>query len=172
MKKATLVAVSIVAGVLLTGTALAAVTFDPATGAGFVGKGDVQDVFGWNNKGLQDNAGAVQFQAASEVVTEVSWICTNSNNQQTQERARTTTTTVEGVVSSVGRLKNQITGFNLLGYDGAPSQSSTTDGPALNSCPAAASGWALTTPAGDPEEVSSTSSLQVSVNGTDWFDIG
>lgn len=155
---------------MVAGMAFAAVIFDAATGTGFVGKGDVQLVFGWNNKQLQDNAGSVQFRANSTLVTEVSWICTNSNNQQTQERARTTTTTMQGVVSSVARERNQITGFNLTGYSGTPTQSSTTDGPPLNSCPGGPS-WTLTTPAGDPEVVSSSSTVQVSINGTDWFNL-
>jgi hypothetical protein len=147
--------------------ALGAVTFDATTGTGFVGKGDVQLVYGWNNKALQDNAGSVQFQASSEVVSEVSWICTNPNNENTQERARTTTTTVEGVVSSVARERNQITGFNLTGYSGTTTESSTTEGNPLNSCPSGP--WTLTTPAGDPEVVSESSRLQVSIDGTNWI---
>jgi hypothetical protein len=146
------------------------VTFDPETGEGFVGKGDVQLVFGWNNKALQDNADDVQFQASSEVVTEVSWTCTNTNNDTEQVRARTTTTTIEGVVTVVARERNQITGFILTGYVGDPvSSGPVTEGPPLNSCPSGP--WTLTTPAGDPEEVSSSSTLQVSINGTDWFDL-
>jgi hypothetical protein len=160
-----------VAVALLATSVYAAVNFDPATGTGLVGKGDVQLVYGWNNKALQDNAASVQFRAASEVVTEISWICTNSNNENTQERARTTTTTVEGVVSSIARERNQITGFILNGYVGTPEEGSTTEGNPLNSCPAAASGWSLTTPAGDPEVVRSSSALQVSINGSDWFDL-
>lgn len=42
-------------------SALAAVTFDASTGTGFVGKGDVQLAFGWNNKQLQANAAGVTF---------------------------------------------------------------------------------------------------------------
>jgi hypothetical protein len=161
-----------VAVALLATSVYAAVNFDPATGTGLVGKGDVQLVYGWNNKALQDNAGSVQFQATSEVVTEISWICTNSNNENTQERERTTTTTVQGVLESVARERNQITGFILNGYDGAPTSTGpVTNGPPLNSCPNAAAGWSLTTPAGDPVEVSSTSTLQVSINGSDWFDL-
>lgn len=147
--------------------AFAAVTFDPATGTGFVGKGDVQLVYGYNNKQLQDNAGKVQFRAHSEVVTERSWVCTNANNENTQERERATTRTIQGVVSSIARERNQITGFNLTSYSGTPTESSTTDGPPLNSCPSGP--WSLTSPAGDPEVVSSTSSVEVSVDGTTWF---
>jgi hypothetical protein len=149
--------------------ALAAVTFDAATGEGFVGKGDVQNVFGWNNRQLQNNAASVQFRAESEVVTEHSWTCTNQNNQNTQERERTTTTTIQGVVSSIARERNQVTGFILEGYEGDPTESSTSEGPRLNSCPSGP--WALTTPAGDGEVVSSEGGLQVSSDGTNWFDL-
>jgi hypothetical protein len=145
--------------VLSAGSALAAVTFDPATGTGFVGKGDVQLALGYNNKQLQDNADSLVFAYVGEVVTEVSWVCTNSNNENLQERARTTTTSVEGVVDAVARERNQITGFNLNGYDGTVEKSETTEGPAVNSCPSGP--WTLTSPAGDPEEVSSTGGLTV-----------
>jgi hypothetical protein len=158
-----------VAALTVTGSALAAVTFDPATGTGFVGKGDVQLVYGWNNKALQDNAGAVQFRASSEVVTERSWTCTNANNESTQERDRTTTTETQGVVSSIARERNQITGFNLTGYSGTPTESSSTEGPPVNSCPSGP--WSLTSPAGDPTVVSSESHVQVSIDGTNWFNL-
>ncbi len=86
--KSMLITVVTLVAILLTVTvAFAAVTFDPATGTGFVGKGDVQLIYGWNNKQLQDNAANVQFRANSEVVTEVSWTCTNSNNQNERPRA-------------------------------------------------------------------------------------
>jgi hypothetical protein len=175
-KIAPVAAVAFVAAMLVgafsfTTAAYAAVTFDPDTGTGFVGKGDVQQVFDWNNKQLQQNAESVEFRAISEVVTEVSWICTNNKNENIQEREETTTTTIQGLVDSIARERNQITGFNLNGYSGdGPEESSTTDGPPLNSCPSGP--WSLTTPAGDPEEVSSTSSLEVSKDGTNWENIG
>jgi hypothetical protein len=155
----------LVALLFATTAAFAAVTFDPATGTGFVGKGDVQLVYEWNNKALQDNADSVKFRASSEVVTEVSWVCTKDNGN-TNERARTTTTTIEGVVSSVARERNQITGFILNGYSGTVEETEETDGPALNSCP---DKWELTTPAGDPEVVSSTGGgLEVSIDSVNW----
>jgi hypothetical protein len=144
---------------MVAGMAFAAVTFDAETGTGFVGKGDVQLALNWNNKQLQDNADSLEFASVSEVVTEVSWTCTNTNNENTQLRERTTTTTTEGVVSKVARERNQITGFNLTGYSGTPTSSSTTEGNPLNSCPSGP--WTLTTPAGDPEVVSSSSALTV-----------
>ncbi len=142
-------------------SALAAWTFDAGSGTGFVGKGDVQLIFGWNNKQLQDNAGLIQFRATT--VSEVEWECTNSNNQKIQERERTTTTV--SLVSKIDRMRNQITGFTIDGYTGTPT--SSTEGPPLNSCPSGP--WSLTSPAGDPVVVSS--GLQVSIDGTTWFDL-
>src|SRR5215204_1584872 len=123
-------AVLMLMGAFSLPTAFAAVTFDPTTGTGFVGKGDVQTALGWNNKQLQDNAGSLQFTFVSTTVTEVSWICTNDRNENTQERERTTTTDTSGVVSSVARERNQITGFNLNGFTGTPTTDSSTEGPA------------------------------------------
>ncbi len=54
----------------------ASVTFDPTTGAGFVGKGDVQTAFGWNNQALQANAADVTFSynAVDTYSATCSWI--------------------------------------------------------------------------------------------------
>jgi hypothetical protein len=78
------------------GAVFAAVTFDPETGTGFVGKGDVQTAFGWNNKQLQDNAGLVQFRATT--TSETTWTCIKEsptgdpNKDVIQERSSETTT--------------------------------------------------------------------------------
>jgi hypothetical protein len=149
--------------------ALASVTFNSTTGAGFVGKGDVQTIFGWNNATLQTRAASVAFRTSSSLVTEVSWICTNENNEHTQERSRTTSKTVQGLIESIARVKSQITGFNLTGYSEGAVNSESTGGPALNSCPNGP--WSLTTPAGEPVVVSSEGNgLEVSPDGgTTWF---
>jgi hypothetical protein len=140
--------------------AVAAVTFDSATGTGFVGKGDVQLALGMNNAQVQN--ATLSFTYDSTVVSEVSWICTNDKNEQTQERARTTTSSSTGVVSAVARVKNQVTGYNLNGYQsGSTSSTSSTDGPPVDSCPNANGNWSLTTPASDAEVVSSTGGLFV-----------
>ena len=147
-------------------------------GVGFVGKGDVQLLFLWNNAQLQScaatdpqlagDAGCLRFELniVSEVVTERSWVCTNSNNDHTQERERTTTTSSSygGLVASVARTRNQVTGFNLSGGEFDVTPTSETDGPPLNSCPAGF--WSLTTPAGDPVEVSNNSSKTLTVTDT------
>jgi hypothetical protein len=153
---------------VIVSAAYAEVIFNPETGAGFVGKGDVQLVFGWNNKALQDNAENVQFQAMSGMVSETTWTCKRDAGEQTQERTRTTTTSLQGVVSHTERVRNQITGFILAGYNGDPVTSEETDGPAIGSCP---NFWSVIE--GPDTEVlgSSGGGLQVSVNGSDWFDL-
>lgn len=149
--------------------AFASVTFDPATGTGFVGKGDVQLLFGWSNKQLQDNAVNFTYNAQTVTVSEVSWVCTNDKNENTQERERTTTVTdsTTGVVSATARVKNQITGFNLTGFSSSSSTSSnTTEGNPLNSCPSG-NNWSLTTPAGDADIISSETTGGLFVNGVE-----
>lgn len=163
MKKLLGIATLAAGGVLLLPAAAnAAVTFDPATGTGFVGKGDVQLVFGWSNAQLQQNAGALTFRSEQSAiaVTEVSWECRNDKNETRQERERTTTTTTttSGVVSAVARdnKNQQVTGFNLTGYSSKTDvASSTTAGPAVNSCPSGP--WVLSQPAGAPEVISQSS---------------
>jgi len=56
------------------------------------------------------------------------------------------------------------TGYNLSGYSGEPDVSSTseTDGPPVDSCPAGP--WSLTSAAGEPETISSTSTGGLYVN--------
>jgi hypothetical protein len=143
---------------LVAVAAFASVTLNP-DGTGFVGKGDVQLVYGWNNKQLQDNAGSIHFRVNS--VSQTTWECKNSNNEHIQQRHCTTTT--QGLVSCTAREKTQITGFNLTGYVGAPTTS--TQGPVLNSCPSGpwsyVEGSTQTTSSGD-------SMLEVSCDGTNW----
>jgi hypothetical protein len=164
-------ALAIVLGAMFAMSAItmAAVTFDPETGEGFVGKGDVQYTFGWNNKQLQDNAENVEFRVSSGSVVETTWTCKRDDGTQTQERERTTTTTYEGLVESVTRERNQITGFILEGYDGDPTTSTRSDGPAIGSC---ATGWSViegpTT--GDPEPIGG--GFEVSKdNGITWTEL-
>lgn len=135
-------------------TAYAAVTFNPETGEGFVGKGDVQTFFGWNNKQLQDNAKNIQFRAIVETVNE--WTCDRDAGPQTQERNNEVSS--QQVVTTVAREKNQVTGFNLEGYSGTPTEISR-DGPQTESCP---TGWTainLVTTTGDAQ-------LQISDGGS------
>ena len=160
-------------------TAYAAVIVDDS-GVGFVGKGDVQLKFDWNNSQLQHAVtnNLVTFRIKSSVVSvqESTWTCDKDNGPQTQEReiAATTTTTTEGLLSTVARVKNQVSGFNLNGFPvgSTPAGASvtTTEGPALWSCP---TGWtAINKEAGTAQVTSSTVGLQISGNGgTTYVDL-
>jgi hypothetical protein len=117
---------------LACGTAFASVTYDPSTGAGFVGKGDVQTAFGWNNATLQKNAGSVTFTYATKATYDVTceWnTYTNGNvNHEVKtihhENTEGLTIASTAVFASSTRTNRNgdVTGFNLLGYAGvAPS---------------------------------------------------
>jgi hypothetical protein len=159
----------------LASPAVASVTFDPATGTGFVGKGDVQLVFDWNNKALQDNATKVDFRVNS--VSETSWTCTKivvQGNDEIREivQQRSTTSTVQGLVTTVARENSKgkdgpVTGFKLTGYEGTPVLA--TDGPEVGSCPANPSGFVYGNNAATTQ---SGGALQVTRDGANWYGIG
>lgn len=156
-----------------------AVTFDPATGLGFVGKGDVQLVFGWNNKQLQDNAALVDFRVSSISEQVTTWTCSKPHPQGHDDivdmRANTTTTTLQGLVTTVARENSKgrdgpVSGFHINGYEGAPTSSQLTSGDQLGSCPSSQSGFTH-----DNNESTTTNELgggvQVTNNGSDWYNI-
>jgi len=134
---------------LISAPASAAVTFDAGTGVGFVGKGDVQLALGLNNAQIQNTP--VAFSYSSTSVASTTWTCDRDAGPQTQERANTTTTTTQGVVSTVARVKNQITGYNLTGFSAGSSVVTEHEGPAIGSCP---TGWtAIDLVEGEPEVI-------------------
>jgi hypothetical protein len=108
-------------------------------GVGFVGKGDVQLAFGWNNTQLQQNAGALAFYFTT--TEEASWECVNVvrnvvRNRQTREQVRA----VSSSIAYDGRKnrQNHITGFNLNGY--LDDAETIVTGDDLHSCPQG-QGW-------------------------------
>lgn len=172
---------------LITTAVWAAVTFDVATGLGFVGKGDVQLVYGWNNAALQKNATKVAFRYVGTTTSSSGseWTCTRTTKQgkelyQERNSTTTTTTSTEGLVNGITRdSKNQVTGFNLLGYSGGAttSSSSTTDGPSTGSCANDGSNsapsdenWTLVPDSlvTTEEQTTTTGGLQVSFDGGAW----
>jgi hypothetical protein len=104
---------------------LKAVTFDASNGTGFVGKGDVQLAFNWNNRQLQDNATQVSFEYHSTNTYSV--LCEyeekNGNKAgQTFEVDQGKHQTVRGAVNGDPRVKNsKFTGYNLMGWNGEAS---------------------------------------------------
>lgn len=116
--------------------ASAAATLDPTTGIGFVGKGDVQTAFAWNNKQLQANASGVTF--TFESTDNYTAVCTfvtgeGTRGERTHNVDHKTKTSVSSSIAYDTRVKNQITGFNLNGF-GSTTTSGTlpvVDGPCM-----------------------------------------
>lgn len=115
------------------GAAIAAVTFDAADGTGFVGKGDVQLAYGWNNKQLQANASNVDFLYTD--VTDYEYTCEGhleGGNQgkgkgKGKKKVRSvldTSTAISRDLTTATRHnpKGDINGFNLQGFEAILSQ--------------------------------------------------
>lgn len=114
------------AALLVSSAAMADVVFDPATGNGFVGKGDVQLAFGWNNAQLQSNASAVTFTYALQATYNVTceWDSYNSGRNRQTINHKVTDGLVLGskaTFASSSRTNRQgvVTGFILAGYSSA-----------------------------------------------------
>lgn len=107
-------------------TAFAAVSFDSSTGIGSVGKGDVQDAFGWNNAELQQHASSVTFIYATKATYTVTceWdTFTNGNKNHEVKTIHHVVTdglnlSSRATFSSATRTNRQgnVTGFELTGY--------------------------------------------------------
>jgi hypothetical protein len=116
-----------VAAATISSAALALVTVD-SNGYGFVGKGDVQLAFGWNNAAAQRNATAVSFHMQSSASYEA--VCTFTTGEGTRgERTHNVehkrSTAVLSTIASDPRKTGQWTGYNLNGFGAV----TTTGGP-------------------------------------------
>ena len=84
------------AALAVPSVASAGVQYDAATGKGFVGKGDVQTAFGWNNGDLQKNAAGVTFKYEQPATQSLSQDSTQSGTQTaTESMSQDVTCTVE-----------------------------------------------------------------------------
>jgi opacity protein-like surface antigen len=138
MRKITLAAAAAFA--VASTAAFATVTFDPATGTGFVGKGDVQLAFGGKNDAwLQNNAGSLGF--TYHVEETYRFDCTFTMvigrdkvpTPQTETRGRDFAVSDTVAYDSRKNSNNKVTGFNLTG---ATPTGSTGDAPQEGgSCP-------------------------------------
>ena len=105
----------------LAGSA-SAYTGDPInTGKGFVGKGEVQTPWGWNNATLQKNAKDVSFTVEAEDRYEYDCVWTTgegTKGQKTHNVTQKRSTSVDkAVVYEVrNNPKSAVTGFNLLDF--------------------------------------------------------
>jgi hypothetical protein len=112
MRKSVAAVLGIAAMAAVVSTAYAATEIP-----GFIGKGDVQSAFGWNNGALQSNADGVGFRALEQQVRRMD--CREQGNPhsnpiilvdaRTQERTIRTTVAYD----SRNNKKGQITGFLL-----------------------------------------------------------
>ena len=114
MKMSRRIASTTVAALLAAAAAWASVTFDPVTGAGFVGKGDVQSAFGWNNAQAQANIPSITFFV-----------------RVTQQRTQTCQTEPQHVVT--GQRSGTRSLSNHVAYD--PRIHHQIDGIILDGCP-------------------------------------
>jgi len=140
------VSLTLIVGALLatTGSVLATVTFDPATGTGYVDKADVQAAFGWKDQTFQANARKVSFHVVH--VTSWTWDCLIDRESVTFVGDVQSSRAVEdeALGTAVGRTVRAVTGFDLNGFAGAASPAPDSD---PTSCPSS-----------DPSNVSSGSS--------------
>jgi hypothetical protein len=151
------------ATVFISTAAMATVTFDPQSGTGFVGKGDVQTAFGWNNSQIQKNAGGVTFTYNLTAVYDVTceWqTVTGGPNSRVIIHDVTVPRhiNVNDTVSYTARTQNQISGFILNGFG------SETDGATIpqvgDSCPNGGDGTIV-----EVDETSYTAGLFVNYGG-------
>jgi opacity protein-like surface antigen len=127
MKKLILAGLA-VAMLAVPAAASASVDVDPATGNGFVGKGDVQYTFGGlNNTQIQGLAQSVKF--TSQTSESYNAVCTwttgeGTRGEKTHDVSHKSSTEVLSSIATEARQvkgQKQITGFNLNGY-GAKSE--------------------------------------------------
>lgn len=120
MRKSFIAAAAALAAV--SSAAMASVSFDSTTGTGFVGKGDIQTLYGWNDATLQKNAAGVTF--AYNVEETYRYDCTftivigKDKTPTPQTVTRGKSTSVNGAVAYDSRKNGlgKITGFNLTGF--------------------------------------------------------
>lgn len=137
-------------------------------GVGFVGKGDVQSLFDWNNSMMQENAHLVQFRfmSAGTVYWYCTWTTGPASNQTVhiQKRPEVSIGVNGAVAYDARRNRNgQVTGFILHGVDeyGNPdyAELGSCGGPTHVLVP---DSFVYSYDSGEPV-------LQVSVDGIDWY---
>jgi hypothetical protein len=118
--------------------AVAGISFNPATGTGFIGKGDVQSALGLNNPQLQALylSGGITFKFSQFETWQItcSWIKDDGKTEPVTKNLRTRRTRgVNATLNAQGRdissgINGPNTGFILNGFNGG----GTTDEPIPN----------------------------------------
>ena len=117
MKKSILAAAAATA--LISTAAFASVTFDSNSGNGFVGKGDIQVLYGWNNAQAQSNAKLVSFgyDATDTYDVDCYWETATGNGKiVVHDITVPRHTRVSSSIMSDPRKTGQYTGYNLSGF--------------------------------------------------------
>jgi hypothetical protein len=104
-----------IALLLVVPWALADVSFDESSGMGFVGKGDVQLAFGWNNKDVQANGADVFFTYEATDRFDVGCTFETGMGMGTQTVTNHKTRNIDSAVVANARKHSQIDGFVLTG---------------------------------------------------------
>jgi hypothetical protein len=119
MKKAHLVGLALAGVIATSAAALAAIEWTPENG-GFVGKGDVQSAFGWNNTGMQANYQAITFvyEASGGYSFECEWWTGPDHNRTHHANIKTVGLDVDAAIVSHARITGQFTGWDLEALDG------------------------------------------------------
>lgn len=128
MKKMFLAAAAATA--FISTAALAAVSFNSSTGTGFVGKGDIQVLYGWNNQQLQRNASGVTFSydATDTYDVECYWETVTGNGKivihdiTVPRHTRVNSSVAYDARSNSKGKDGPITGFNLTGFGSTTSE--------------------------------------------------
>jgi len=115
MRKLLIFGMTLVLSLTLVGSAFASVTFAPATGLGFVGKGDVQTVLGYANAKIQTEANNLKFtyEKTDEYDLTLVWYTGPVKNTKIHHVSHTASYAVSNTVNYEARKMNQYTGFNL-----------------------------------------------------------
>jgi hypothetical protein len=152
--------------------AAADVTYD-ANGVGFVGKGDIKNVFGWSNDTLDANAASLQFQLLT--TAGATWQCLgyNPQNRPVLTTHGLESSAIESAVAFDVRKNRQgnVTGIDLNGADISAvtyTEVGKCPSPSLNANwvqqPTLVEGSLVYSGGGDPL-------LQVTSDGTIWHDL-
>lgn len=119
MFKKTAAATAMGVGLLLAAAGSASAYTMDSAGLGWVGKGEVQSAYGWNNKAMQDNVAGVTFVYDSTSSYEV--VCEFDNRGGHHVITNTKHSSVKATVSSESRNNSNgkqgpMTGWYLTGF--------------------------------------------------------
>jgi hypothetical protein len=101
----------------IAGAAFAAVSLDPLTGMGWVGKGDIQLAYGWNDKTIQTRSVEVDFEVQQQVTVAVT--CQIEKRGVVEFKTASRNRSLSDTQDGDPRVKNaRFTGYFLGGYKG------------------------------------------------------